>query len=61
MKRTEYRRHLSKQIVIGQRFGLPPFYVDSEGYIYFETDNGKEYWLNDKGERVKFREDDDFL
>jgi hypothetical protein len=56
-----HRRHESKQIVIGQRFGLPPFYVDSEGYIYFETENGKEYWLNDKGERVKFREDDDFL
>lgn len=61
MKRTEYRRHPSKQIVIGQRFGLPPFYVDSEGYIYYETENGKEYWLNDKGGRVKFREDDDFL
>lgn len=45
MERTEYRRHPSKQIVIGQRFGLPPFYVDSNGYIYFETDNGKEYWL----------------
>ena len=55
------RRHESKQIVIGQHFGLPPFYVDSKGYIYFETENGKEYWLNDKGERVKFREDDDFL
>lgn len=47
--------------MVGQHFGLPPFYVDSEGYIYFETENGKECWLNDKGERVKFREDDDFL
>lgn len=56
-----HRRHESKQIVIGQCFGLPPFYVDSEGYIYFETENGKEYWLNDKGERVKFHEDDNFL
>lgn len=56
-----HKRHESKQIVIGQHFGLPPFYVDSEGYIYYETVNGKEYWLNDKGERVKFREDDDFL
>ena len=61
LKLHGHRRHESKQIVIGQYFGLPPFYVDSEGYIYFETENGKEYWLNDKGERVKFREDDDFL
>ena len=61
LKLHGHRRHPSKQIVIGQRFGLPPFYVDSEGYIYYETENGKEYWLNDKGERVKFREDDDFL
>ena len=56
-----YRRHESKQIVTGKYFGLPPFYADSEGYIYFETENGKEYWLNDKGERVKFREDDEYL
>ena len=61
LKLHGHRRHESKQIVIGQRFSLPPFYVDSEGYIYFETENGKEYWLNDKGEQVKFREDDDFL
>lgn len=61
LKLHGHRRHESKQIVIGQYFGLPPFYVDSEGYIYYETANGKEYWLNDKGERVKFREDDDFL
>lgn len=54
------RRHESKQIVIGQHFGLPPLYVDSEGYIYYETANGKEYWLNDKGERAKFREDDEY-
>ena len=56
-----HRRHESKQIVIGQPFGLPPFYVDSEGYIYYETANGKKYWLDDEGERIKFREDDDFL
>lgn len=56
-----HRRHESKQIVIGQPFGLPQLYVDSEGYIYHETANGKEYWLNNKGERVKFREEDDFL
>lgn len=31
MKLHGHRRHESKQIVIGQRFGLPPFYVDSEG------------------------------
>lgn len=56
-----HKRHESKQIVTGHRFGLPPFYVDSEGYIYYETANGKEYWLDDKGERIKFREEDDFL
>ena len=56
-----HRRHESKQIVIGQPFGLPPFYVDSEGYIYYETAHGKEYWLYDEGGRIKFREDDDFL
>jgi hypothetical protein len=61
LKLHGHRRHESKQIVIGKPFGLPQFYVDSEGYIYYETANGKEYWLNDKGERVKFREDDDFL
>lgn len=52
-----HRRHESKQIVIGQHFGLPPLLVDSEGYIYYETENGKEYWLNDEGERAKFLED----
>lgn len=60
LKLHGHRRHESKQIVIGQHFGLPPLYVDSEGYIYYETANGKEYWLNDKGERAKFREDDEY-
>lgn len=60
LKLHGYRRNESKQIVIGQPFGLPPLYVDSEGYIYYETTNGKEYWLNDKGERAKFREDDEY-
>jgi hypothetical protein len=46
--------------VIGQPFGLPPFYVDSDGYIYYETTNGKEYWLDDEGKRIKFREDDEY-
>ena len=49
LKLHGHRRHESKQIVIGQPFGLPPFYVDSEGYIYYETTNGKEYWLDDEG------------
>ena len=31
LKLNGHRRHESKQIVIGQPFGLPPFYVDSEG------------------------------
>ena len=61
LKLHGHRRHESKQIVIGQHFGLPPLLVDPEGYIYHETANGKEYWLNDKGERVKFHEEDDFL
>ena len=56
LKLHGHRRHESKQILGGQHFGLPPFYVDSEGYIYYETSKGKEYWLNDKGERVKFLE-----
>lgn len=60
LKLHGHRRHESKQIVLGQYFGLPPFYVDSEGYIYYETANGKEYWFNDKGERAKFREDDEY-
>lgn len=60
LKLNGHRRHESKQIVIGQYFGLPPLYVDSEGYIYYETANGKEYWLNDKGERAKFCEDDEY-
>lgn len=60
LKLHGYRRHESKQIVIGQHFGLPPLLVDSDGYIYYETEKGKEYWLNDKGERVKFREDDEY-
>ena len=60
MKLHGHRRHESKQIVIGQHFGLPPLYVDSEGYIYYETANGKEYWLDDKVERIKFREDDEY-
>ena len=60
LKLHEHRRHESKQIVIGQPFGLPPLYVDSEGYIYYETANGKEYWLDDKGERITFREDDEY-
>lgn len=60
LKLHGHKRHESKQIVIGQTFGLPPFYVDSEGYIYYETANGKEYWLDDKGERAKFREDDEY-
>jgi hypothetical protein len=60
LKLHGHRRHESKQIVIGQHFGLPPLYVDSEGYIYYETANGKEYWLNDKGKRAKFREDDEY-
>lgn len=59
-ERTEYRRHPSKQVVIGQHFGLPPLLIDSEGYIYYKTANGIEYWLNDKGERAKFREDDEY-
>lgn len=60
LKLHGHRRHESKQIVIGQPFGLPPLLVDSEGYIYYETANGKEYWLNDKGEPAKFREDDEY-
>ena len=60
LKLHGHRRPESKQIVIGQPFGLPPLYVDSEGYIYYETANGKEYWLDDKGERIKFREDDEY-
>lgn len=60
LKLHGHRRHESKQIVIGQPFGLPPFYVDTGGYIYYETEKGKEYWLNDKGERVKFREDEEY-
>ena len=60
LKLHGHRRHESKQIVIGQHFGLQQFYVDSEGYIYYETANGKEYWLDDGGERIKFREDDDY-
>lgn len=60
LKLHGHRRHESKQIVIGHPFGLPPLYVDSEGYIYYETANGKEYWLDDKGERAKFREDDEY-
>ena len=61
LKLHGHKRHESKQIVIGQPFGLPSFYVDSDGYIYYETANGKEYWLDDEGKRIKFREDDDFL
>ena len=62
LKLHGHKRHESKQILGGQSFGLPAlYYVDPEGYIYFESENGKEYKLNDKGERVKFREDDDFL
>lgn len=57
LKLNGHRRHESKQIVIGQPFGLPPFYADSEGYIYYETANGKDYWLDDEGERAKFLED----
>lgn len=60
LKLHGHKRHESKQIVIGRHFGLPPLLVDSEGYIYYETDNGKEYWLNDKGERAKFCEDDEY-
>lgn len=60
LKLHGHRRHESKQIVIGQHFGLPSLLVDSEGYIYYETANGKEYWLDDKGERIKFREDDEY-
>ena len=60
LKLHGHSRHESKQIVIGQPFGLPPFYVDSEGYIYYETANGKEYWLDDEGKRIKFREDDEY-
>lgn len=62
LKLHGHKRHVSKQILGGQFFGLPGApYVDSEGYIYFKTKDGIEYLLNDKGERVKFREDDDFL
>lgn len=60
LKLHGHRRHESKQIVIGHPFGLPPLYVDPEGYIYYETDNGKEYWLDDEGKRIKFREDDEY-
>ena len=60
LKLHGHKRHESKQIVIGQHFGLPPLYVDSEGYIYYETANGKEYWLDGEGERIKLREDDEY-
>ena len=60
LKLHGHRRHESKQIVIGQHFGLPPLYVDSEGYICYETAEGKEYWLDDEGKRIKFREDDEY-
>lgn len=49
LKLHGHRHHESKQIVIAQ----PPLYVDSEGYICSETANGKEYWLDDGGERIK--------
>lgn len=36
------------------RYGLPfKYYLDEEGYIYNETKDGREYLLDDKGERVK--------
>lgn len=60
LKLHGHRRHESKQIVIGYPFGLPPLYVDSEGYIYYETTNDKEYWLDDEGKRIKFREGDEY-
>lgn len=60
LKLHGHKRHESKKIVIGQPFGLPPFYVDSDGYIYYETTDGREYWLDDEGERIKFREDDEY-
>lgn len=60
LKLHGHKRHESKQIVIGQHFGLPPFYVDSKGYIYYETADGKEYWLDGNGKRIKFREDDEY-
>lgn len=58
----ENRRHESKQLLGGQFFGLTDLpkpklpYVDSEGYMYYKTENGRDYPLNDKGERVKFLE-----
>ena len=62
----ENKRHESKQLLGDQQFGLTDLpksklpYVDSEGYMYYETENGVEYPLNEKGERVKFREDDEY-
>lgn len=49
LKLHGHRHHESEQIVIGQ----PLLYVDSEGYIYSETANGKECWLDDQDERIK--------
>lgn len=47
-------RHKSKLIVMRYRYGLPfKCYLDEEGYIYNETKDGREYLLDDKGERVK--------
>lgn len=60
------RRHESKQLLGGQQFGLTNLpkpklpYVDSEGYMYYRTESGIEYPLNDKGERIKFRKDDEY-
>lgn len=60
----ENKRHESKQLLGGQQFGLTDLpklpYVDSEGYMYYETENGRDYPLNGKGERIKFREDDEY-
>ena len=33
LKLHGHKRHESKQIVIGQHFGLPSLLVDSEGYL----------------------------
>jgi len=47
-------RHESKLIVMRYRYGLPfKYYLDEEGYIYNKTKDGREYLLDDKGERVK--------
>ena len=49
-----YGRHESKLIVMRYRYGLPfKYYLDEEGCIYNETKDGREYLLDDKGERVK--------